>query len=456
VHIPKFRNGTGKILANASTPDFSGASDIILGYALITQSFEVKKMDNTVEAMSRLLNGMNASGRGDDTTALGFYDEVLQELPTSDTEPLMKIFWSLAAESKGNILEKQGFHNEAKRQLDMATQARESTIFEDKQLEVQSYVETAILYDASGQVDKAIACADKVNASVIEDKEVAGDFCFAMAAIYSKRPETRGKSKKALLDAMSNLEKNEVSNIDKLIQVHEFLARLSANDREEASALCTSAWARVERVGIEHVDLAILHPFCLYAFDTSPEKEILAWHQHRAILAERMLEVGYEPFGAANLYVIAKSIEFVTNLKENKPADASLVSKCLKVFENHPRVSITHLAFALWLQGYELSKDSSWPTDCLNTKKAARLLKKAVHMLKDDGLSGTPVFASAQGLIADTYFASEDYASAATLYEEAKNILTPSYASDNCLIQRYASKIEQAQDILDMLVETTL
>jgi hypothetical protein len=34
VHIPKFRNGTGKILANASMPDFSGASDIILGYAL--------------------------------------------------------------------------------------------------------------------------------------------------------------------------------------------------------------------------------------------------------------------------------------------------------------------------------------------------------------------------------------------------------------------------------------
>jgi hypothetical protein len=35
VHIPKFRNGCGKILANASTPDFSAASDIILGYALI-------------------------------------------------------------------------------------------------------------------------------------------------------------------------------------------------------------------------------------------------------------------------------------------------------------------------------------------------------------------------------------------------------------------------------------
>jgi hypothetical protein len=33
-HIPKFRNGTGKIQANASTLDFSGASDIILGYAL--------------------------------------------------------------------------------------------------------------------------------------------------------------------------------------------------------------------------------------------------------------------------------------------------------------------------------------------------------------------------------------------------------------------------------------
>jgi hypothetical protein len=34
VHIPKFRNGAEKILANASTPDFFGASDIILGYAL--------------------------------------------------------------------------------------------------------------------------------------------------------------------------------------------------------------------------------------------------------------------------------------------------------------------------------------------------------------------------------------------------------------------------------------
>jgi hypothetical protein len=34
VHIPKFRIGAGKILANASTPDFSGTSDIIWGYAL--------------------------------------------------------------------------------------------------------------------------------------------------------------------------------------------------------------------------------------------------------------------------------------------------------------------------------------------------------------------------------------------------------------------------------------
>jgi hypothetical protein len=35
VHIPKFRIGAGKVLANASTPDFSGTSDIILGYALL-------------------------------------------------------------------------------------------------------------------------------------------------------------------------------------------------------------------------------------------------------------------------------------------------------------------------------------------------------------------------------------------------------------------------------------
>jgi hypothetical protein len=34
-HIPKFRNGTGKILANASTPDFSGAPELFLGYAFI-------------------------------------------------------------------------------------------------------------------------------------------------------------------------------------------------------------------------------------------------------------------------------------------------------------------------------------------------------------------------------------------------------------------------------------
>jgi hypothetical protein len=34
VHIPKFRIGVRKVLANASTPDFSGTSDIILGYAL--------------------------------------------------------------------------------------------------------------------------------------------------------------------------------------------------------------------------------------------------------------------------------------------------------------------------------------------------------------------------------------------------------------------------------------
>jgi hypothetical protein len=34
VHIPKFRIGAGKVLANASTPDFSGTSNIILGYAL--------------------------------------------------------------------------------------------------------------------------------------------------------------------------------------------------------------------------------------------------------------------------------------------------------------------------------------------------------------------------------------------------------------------------------------
>jgi hypothetical protein len=33
-HIPKFRIGAGKVLANASTPDFYGTLDIILGYAL--------------------------------------------------------------------------------------------------------------------------------------------------------------------------------------------------------------------------------------------------------------------------------------------------------------------------------------------------------------------------------------------------------------------------------------
>jgi hypothetical protein len=38
VHIPKFRNVTGKILANASTPDFSGDSDLFLGYALSAQT----------------------------------------------------------------------------------------------------------------------------------------------------------------------------------------------------------------------------------------------------------------------------------------------------------------------------------------------------------------------------------------------------------------------------------
>jgi hypothetical protein len=40
VHIPKFRNGSGKILANALMPDFSAASDIILGYALKFQSLK--------------------------------------------------------------------------------------------------------------------------------------------------------------------------------------------------------------------------------------------------------------------------------------------------------------------------------------------------------------------------------------------------------------------------------
>jgi hypothetical protein len=32
---PKFRNGVGKVLANASTPDFFGTSDLILRYAPI-------------------------------------------------------------------------------------------------------------------------------------------------------------------------------------------------------------------------------------------------------------------------------------------------------------------------------------------------------------------------------------------------------------------------------------
>jgi hypothetical protein len=47
VHIPKFRNGAGKILANASTPDFSGTSDKILGYALIELVFRINKIAYT-------------------------------------------------------------------------------------------------------------------------------------------------------------------------------------------------------------------------------------------------------------------------------------------------------------------------------------------------------------------------------------------------------------------------
>jgi hypothetical protein len=43
VHIPKFRNGAGKVLANASTPDFSGTSDMILEYALMFQELMILK-----------------------------------------------------------------------------------------------------------------------------------------------------------------------------------------------------------------------------------------------------------------------------------------------------------------------------------------------------------------------------------------------------------------------------
>jgi hypothetical protein len=41
---PKIPNGIGKILANASTPDFSGALDIILGYALhVIKTLDAKR-----------------------------------------------------------------------------------------------------------------------------------------------------------------------------------------------------------------------------------------------------------------------------------------------------------------------------------------------------------------------------------------------------------------------------
>ncbi|MDR1639911.1 MAG: hypothetical protein LBT59_09480 [Clostridiales bacterium] len=53
VHIPKFRIGAGKVLANASTLDFSGTSDIILGYAFnISRDFSCAYSVNSQYALS--------------------------------------------------------------------------------------------------------------------------------------------------------------------------------------------------------------------------------------------------------------------------------------------------------------------------------------------------------------------------------------------------------------------
>jgi hypothetical protein len=65
MHIPKFRIGAGKVLANASTPDFSGTSDIILGYALSSEY--QRRMQDLPGDFRRLLlgvSGQNANKNG--------------------------------------------------------------------------------------------------------------------------------------------------------------------------------------------------------------------------------------------------------------------------------------------------------------------------------------------------------------------------------------------------------
>jgi hypothetical protein len=57
VHIPKFRIGAVKVLANASTPDFYGTSDIILGYALNAWLFKALRLSLGYDSSQNLWNG---------------------------------------------------------------------------------------------------------------------------------------------------------------------------------------------------------------------------------------------------------------------------------------------------------------------------------------------------------------------------------------------------------------
>ncbi|MDR1639487.1 MAG: tetratricopeptide repeat protein [Clostridiales bacterium] len=296
--------------------------------------------------------------------------------------------------------------------------------FEDKEMRDRADYMMALAFDGLGDFKKAVAFADKaLNAYASQKGFDIGISLFHLTKVYRHSMDDNFKSaKRALLAARAQIEPLlSLSTVATLLDIQILLADIEQKHEKNDSNTVLElkkAWEYAEKVGPDNVDPQTLIRINLGAIKYSIKSfgDYDVWVLRLNGLYATYIDKGnFTNYGVFHHYVLINMSFFLTASALNNFVTAERALKCLESMKSLAGNPVD-IAEAQWLAGCALLNLGS-PTE---TRRAIRLLKKAVPILKESKVEiDAAIAVYGEEYIANYHFKRAEYDLAEHWYREA-------------------------------------
>jgi tetratricopeptide (TPR) repeat protein len=394
--------------------------------------------DNAINVASgHMAIAVNAALAGEMEKALHEYDtgeSILRELNYS---PRVLELLAGAYEARAEIYQVIGKEDKAKEFYQKSVDLWSSFEFEDKEMQDRAKFMMAVAYDGLGDFKKAVALADSaLNAYASKKGFGVGVSLYNLTKVYKNSMDDNYKSaKRALLIARAQIEPLlSLSTVAMLLDIQLLLADIEhTHEKNDSNTVLElkKAWEYAEKVGLDNVDPQTLLRINFEIVKCSDNSfgDYDVWVIRLVALYATFIDRGdCKYYGVFHHYVLINMSCF---LAASALADFATAERALKCVESLKSLAgkPVDIAEAQWLAGCALINAGS-PSE---TRRAIRLLKKAVPILKESKVEiDAAIAVYGEEYIANYHFTRAEYDLAEHWYREAMKGATVTEA----LIQR--------------------